>query len=214
MSVGLPATLARVASDRGDGVGRADGPVERPPDQRSPLTSTSEGLFHRIRTGEWPVLKIDLSEAYANVRSRARTLRRRRIISSVLAGLVLTSLASVLGVYYVSSIPLPDALRLPATTTVYYSDGTTVMARLGSQRRVLVRGETLPRYVGQAVVAAEDPAYWLGSGTVISRQYARAATELQGSSAAVQARLLVMAWKRACSAIVRPFEAATWRMVA
>ena len=37
--------------------------------------------------------------------------------------LVLASLATVVGVYYVSSVPLPDALRLPATTTVYYSDG-------------------------------------------------------------------------------------------
>ena len=42
---------------------------EKPP--RGSLTSTGEGLFHRIRTGEWPVVKIDLSEAYANVRRRA-----------------------------------------------------------------------------------------------------------------------------------------------
>ena len=55
---------------------------------KSGPSSTSEGLFHRIRTGEWPALKIDLSEAYANVRKRARQLRRRRIISAVLVGVV------------------------------------------------------------------------------------------------------------------------------
>lgn len=156
---------------------------------------TGEGLFARIRTGEWPIVKIDLTEAYANVRSRAKTLRRRRVISSVLAAVVLVALSTVLGLYYVATIPLPDALQLPATTTVYYSDGSTVMARLGSQRRILVLGETLPTYVGQAVVAAEDPAYWLGTGTVISRQYARAATSVDGGSTAGQARLLVMSWK-------------------
>src|SRR5690349_21855877 len=131
-----------------DGEGRAAD--ERPPPKPNPLTSTAEGLFARIRTGEWPVVRIDLSEAYANVRRRANTLRRRRIISSTIAGVVLASLATVLGVYYVSRIPLPDALSLPATTTVYYSDGTTVMARLGTQRRVLVQIDTLPEYVGQA----------------------------------------------------------------
>jgi membrane peptidoglycan carboxypeptidase len=158
-------------------------------------TVTGEGLFARIRTGEWPIVKIDLTEAYANVRSRAKTLRRRRIISSVLATAVLVALGTVLGTYYVSAIPLPAAVDLPATTTVYYADGTTVMARLGTQRRILVPGETLPSYVGRAVVAAEDPAYWLGSGTLISRQYARAATSVDGSSTGGQARLLVMSWK-------------------
>ena len=151
------------------------------------------------RTGEWPVIKFDLSaslaEAYANVRRRDRQLRRRRIISGTLAAVVLAGVFSVVGVYYVSSIPLPDALSLPATTTVYYSDGTTVMARLGSQNRSLVRIETLPAYVAQAVIAAEDPTYWLDSTTLLSRQYARAAGGIQNSSPAAQARLLVMTWK-------------------
>ncbi len=176
-----------------DGGGRRTGRPDRPPG------GTGDGLFARLRTGEWPVVKIDLSEAYANVRRRATTLRRRRIISAVLATVVFAGLATVLGVYYVSAIPLPDQLSLPATTTVYYSDGTTVMARLGSQRRIIVPASTLPPYVGQAVVAAEDPAYWLGTGTLISRQYARAATAVSGGtgadSTAAQARLLVLSWK-------------------
>src|SRR5258705_13635287 len=74
---------------------------------------TGEGLFARIRTGEGPIVKIDLTEAYANVRSRAKTLRRRRVASAVLAAVVLGALSTVLGLYYVATIPLPDALRLP-----------------------------------------------------------------------------------------------------
>jgi membrane peptidoglycan carboxypeptidase len=140
-------------------------------------------------------VRIDLSEAYANVRRRGQQLRRRRIMSGALAAVVLAGVFSVVGVYYVSSIPLPDALSLPATTTVYYADGRTVMARLGSQNRSLVAITTLPDYVGEAVVAAEDPAYWFDSGTLLSRQYARAATNLDQGSPAAQARLLVMTWK-------------------
>jgi membrane peptidoglycan carboxypeptidase len=177
-----------VAKDKGDS-SDADKPS---------LTSTGEGLFHRIRTGEWPVLKIDLSDAYANVRRRATTLRRRRIITGVVAGVMLLGLGTVLGTYYVSEIPLPSQLSLPATTKVYYSDGATVMASLGSQRRTVVPTETLPPYIGQAVVAAEDPQYWTTSGTLISRQYARAATIVGGGSAdstTDQAKLLVLTWK-------------------
>jgi membrane peptidoglycan carboxypeptidase len=171
---------------------KGGGPPEQP-------AGAGDGLFARIRTGEWPIVKIDLSEAYANVRRRATTLRRRRIISAVMATVVMVGLFTVLGLYYVSAIPLPDQLALPATTTVYYSDGTTVMARLGTQRRIIVSARTLPPYVAQAVVAAEDPTYWLNSGTLISRQYARAAAAAGGGSGgdspATQARLLVLSWK-------------------
>lgn len=147
-------------------------------------------------TGENRVVsRIDLSEAYAAVRRRGKALRRRRIISSVLAGAVLASVFTVIGVYYVSSVPLPDALSLPATTTVYYSDGRTVMARLGSQNRIFVDTRILPPYVGWAVVAAEDPGFWRNSTTLISRQYARAATGVDDSTFAGETRLIVMSLK-------------------
>jgi membrane peptidoglycan carboxypeptidase len=146
------------------------------------------------RTGPF-IGRIDLSEAYAAVRRRAEALRRRRIITSVVAAAVLAGVFTVVGVYYVSTIPLPDALSLPATTTVYYSDGRTVMARLGTQNRAIVDVDALSDYVPAAVVAAEDPEFWTGSGTLISRQYARVATGLDPASAMDQARALVMAWK-------------------
>ena len=52
------------------------------------------------------------------------------------------------------------------------------MARLGSQRRVLVDVNQVPVYVRDAVLAAVDPTYFEDSSTVISRQYARAASGL------------------------------------
>jgi len=139
--------------------------------------------------------RIDLSEAYAAVRRRAKDLRRRRIVTSIVAAVVLTGVFTVVGVYYVSTIPLPDALSLPATTTVYYSDGRTVMARLGTQHRAIVDLDALSEHVPAAIVAAEDPEFWTASGTLISRQYARVATDLDPASATDQARALVMAWR-------------------
>jgi membrane peptidoglycan carboxypeptidase len=139
--------------------------------------------------------RIDLSEAYAAVRHRAKALRRRRIVTSIVAAAVLSGVFTVVGVYYISTIPLPDALSLPATTTVYYADGRTVMARLGTQNRAIVDIDSLSEYVPAAVVAAEDPEFWSASGTLISRQYARVAAGLDPASATGQARALVMAWK-------------------
>src|ERR1700755_113939 len=104
-------------------------------------------------TAELPLVgRIDLTEAYAAIRRRGTALRRRRIISSVLAGVLLATVFSVVGVYYLTDIPLPDALSLPATTTVYYADGVTVMARLGTQNRIAVDLASLPAYVPAAVV--------------------------------------------------------------
>jgi membrane peptidoglycan carboxypeptidase len=146
-------------------------------------------------TGEFPVVRIDLSDAYTALRRRGTALRRRRIISSVLAATILAGVFSVVGVYYVSSVPLPDALSLPETTTVYYADGTTVMARLGSRNRVPVTLAALPNYVGQAVVAAEDPGFWGDTGARITRVYARAATDMNDSTLSSKARAQIMAWK-------------------
>ncbi len=147
-------------------------------------------------TAELPIVgRIDLSEAYAAVRRRGSALRRRRIISSILAGVVLAGVFTIVGVYYVTDIPLPDALRLPETTTVYYSDGVTVMARLGDENRIIVDPTTLPDYVPAAVVAAEDPGFYDDNGTTISRQYVRVAAGLDHNSLSGQARELVLASK-------------------
>ena len=139
--------------------------------------------------------RIDLTEAYAAVRRRAKQLRRRRIISSIMAVVVLAGVFSIVGAYYVSTIPLPEAVSLPETTTVYYSDGTTVMARLGEQNRVPVRLSGLPEVVPAAVVAAVDPGFWEDSATLISRQYARLAAGVDTSGLGGKARVVVMAWK-------------------
>lgn len=142
-----------------------------------------------------PNLAQVLAEAHAAVQRRGRSLRRRRIAASLLAGLVLCSMAIVVVTYYVNAIRPPDALAMPETTTVYYSDGTTVMARLGSQSRILVDIRTLPAYVPAAVVAAEDPLFWGGSATLISQQYVRLASGIDASTPMGRAKAAIMSWR-------------------
>jgi membrane peptidoglycan carboxypeptidase len=147
-------------------------------------------------TRELPFLgRIDLSEAYAAVRRRGDALRRRRLISSIVAAVVLIGVFTIVGVYDLTDIPLPDALALPQITTVYYADGTTVMARLGTQNRVSVDAAALPGYVRDAVVAAEDPGFFDDHTTTISRQYVRVAAHLNVQTLSGQARELVLASK-------------------
>jgi membrane peptidoglycan carboxypeptidase len=147
-------------------------------------------------TRELPFVgKIDLAEAYAAVRRRGDALRRRRIVSSIVAGVVLAGVFTIIGVYYLTDIPLPDSLSLPQTTTVYYSDGLTVMARLGTQNRIDVDLATLPAYVPDAIIAAEDPGFYRDNGTTISRQYVRVAAGLDVDTLSGQARELVLASK-------------------
>src|SRR4051794_4776432 len=140
-----------------DGAGPAEEPDE-PPVRRLPDYPTGE---QRI------IMRIDLSEAYASVRRRGKALRRRRIISTVLATVVLSAVFSVVGVYFVNSIPLPDGFNLPSTTTVYYSDGKTVMARLGSQRRGMGNIPGPPRFIPSAALAPPDPRVFSHSSSLI-----------------------------------------------
>ena len=146
-------------------------------------------------TAEMPVLRIDLSDAYDSLRQRSKALRRRRWITTGLAAVILATVFSVAGLYYVSNIPLPDAIAFPATTTVYYSDGTTVMARLGAQNRIPVKLAELPSYVSDAVVAAVDAGFWTDHASKISREYARLATGLKDTTYVGRGRALVLGMK-------------------
>ena len=138
---------------------------------------------------------VDLAEAYAAVRRRARQVWRRRILGGTATVLLLSGASLAAGVAWVRGIPTPEPVAVTETTTVYFSDGKTVMARLGEQNRTVVDLVDLPAHVPAAVVAAVDPGFWDGSGTNIARQYARFTSDDDLSGLTGQARVLVMANK-------------------
>ncbi len=119
--------------------------------------------------------------------------------------------------YFVDAIPLPEQLALPDSTTVYFADGTTTMATLGTENRTILEYDEMNDAVKQAIVAAEDRAFWTHPGvdlssvlraawnnatggptqgaSTITQQYARIAADLGEISYARKAREAMLAWK-------------------
>ncbi|MGN9893452.1 transglycosylase domain-containing protein [Micromonospora sp. L31] len=147
----------------------------------------------------------------------ARKRRRRRllIVLAVLALLAGTGLTA--GAYYVDSVPTPSDLELPESTTVYFADGRTPMAKLGTENRTIVPYGEMNDAAKQAIVATEDRTFWTNEGidfsgvlraawsnvtggqrqgaSTITQQYARVAADLKGVSYSRKLREAVIAWK-------------------
>ncbi len=90
--------------------------------------------------------------------------RRRRIIASLAVLIMLTGIGVITGVYYTSSVTLPADVPIQQSTTIYYSDGKTVLAKLGEQNRQILQDNQIPPVVKQAVTAAEDATFYTNEG--------------------------------------------------
>src|SRR5215475_582084 len=90
--------------------------------------------------------------------------RIRRIIAALAILIMLTGIGVITGVYYTSTITLPADVPLQQSTTLYYSDGKTVMARIGDENRTILADNQIPPIVKQAVTAAEDVTFYSNSG--------------------------------------------------
>lgn len=78
--------------------------------------------------------------------------------------LFLTGCATILGMYFSLGIPEPDELALAQKTTVYYNDGKTGMGDIYEYDRTPVQLDTLPKYIGESVIASEDRTFYTNSG--------------------------------------------------
>jgi hypothetical protein len=63
--------------------------------------------------------------------------------AAVAVFVVLAGAGVVVGGYYVDSVPAPDQLSLPESTMVYFADGRTPMAKLGTENRTILRYEDM-----------------------------------------------------------------------
>jgi membrane peptidoglycan carboxypeptidase len=145
-------------------------------------------------------------------------ISNHKILSAAIAlVLVLTGLGGVYVGYLFSSVPTPEELSLPEATTVYYADGSTPMAKLGSENRTLLSYDQMNDAVREAIVAAEDQTFWTNEGidfkgvlraawnnftggelqgaSTITQQYARVAADLSGVTYSRKLKEAVMAWK-------------------
>ena len=97
---------------------------------------------------------------------RWKYLLRRFGIGALAAGLAV-GVIGFLGLfirYQMLDVPPPSAFALQQASTIYYADGTTVMGRLGQADRQIVPFDTLPPYVPEAFVAAEDRSFYSNPG--------------------------------------------------
>lgn len=95
--------------------------------------------------------------------SKPKHRRKKRTIAALsLAALVLATTVSVVGSVFYANVDLPEELddALSQGSTVYYSDGTTVMGELAAERRTSVALDEIADDVEHAVVAAEDANFY------------------------------------------------------
>jgi len=95
---------------------------------------------------------------------KQRRNRRLKIAGGLLAGM-LVLLGVFVGVVYASTdVPSPDSITTAQTTRVYYSDGTTEMARLGDENRTNVPLAQISEPARNAVLAAENRSFYTDPG--------------------------------------------------
>ena len=98
-----------------------------------------------------------------------------------LAGFVL--LGVFVGVVYAATdVPSPESITSQQTTILYYSDGVTEMARLGSTNRINVPLEQVSEPARRAVLAAENRSFYSDPGISISGIARAAWNNLTGGS--------------------------------
>jgi membrane peptidoglycan carboxypeptidase len=149
--------------------------------------------------------------------AKPRLRRRDKVLAWLAVALLLSGFGIAAGTFYVDSVTPPDQLPLPESTTVYYADGRTPMAKLGTENRTILKFDEMNDAVKDAVVAAEDQSFWSNEGidlggivraawnnvtggatqgaSTITQQYARIAADLKGVTYSRKLREAVMAWK-------------------
>jgi membrane peptidoglycan carboxypeptidase len=187
----------------------------------APAMSPSEGFIDGPGgpPGDLPPGRGGRSGAGGGRSTTARAKKRRRrniVIASIAAFIMIAGIGMVSGTYYFDKVALPDDIAMSQSTTIYYSDGTTPMGRIGENRTV-VPIDKIPLDVRHAVVAAEDNTFYTNDGvdykgvvraawnnvtggdrqgaSTISQQYARHWAELEGVTYARKLREAVIALK-------------------
>src|SRR5262249_48824085 len=91
-------------------------------------------------------------------------VRRQRRLMAVFAGVLMGRGVLVIGgTYFVDGVKTSDQLTFPATTTVYYSDGSPV-SKLGEETRYELSYDEMNDAVLKTVVASEDQTFWTNDG--------------------------------------------------
>ena len=91
---------------------------------------------------------------------RDRPLWMRRLVVFGSLGTFLLIVAGCAILYAATKVPLPDSIKTDQSSIIYFSDGTTQLARLGTENRTDVSLSEVSKPAQQAVLAAEDKNFY------------------------------------------------------
>jgi membrane peptidoglycan carboxypeptidase len=97
-------------------------------------------------------------------RRRPRLRKVMKIGGLAVAVLILLGIATVGLIYVRTDVPDPNALPTNQIATIYYGDGKTVLAKVGSQNRSDVKLSQVPESVRYSVLAAENRSFYTDPG--------------------------------------------------
>ena len=128
-------------------------------------------------------------------KSSKKIITKDTILSILLiGGIALISFMLIFLLYIIITSPDFDKEKLYSkeSSVLYYNDGTTELARLGTHDRVLVTYNDLPQVLVDAIVATEDSRFFQHSGLDVARFMKASAGQLLGNSSAGGASTLTM----------------------
>jgi membrane peptidoglycan carboxypeptidase len=111
---------------------------------------------------------------------RRRILRRLGVTGTWALGIIAVVMVTAVALFYtLSDVPRPESLPLPQVATFLYSDGS-VMARIGTENRTIVKLEDVPEQVRWDILAAEDRGFYKDPGVSIKGTLRAAITDVTG----------------------------------
>ncbi|MGX7677211.1 transglycosylase domain-containing protein [Plantactinospora sp. DSM 117369] len=99
--------------------------------------------------------------------AQKRAKKRKRVNMLIAAFAVFIMLAGggvVAATWYSTSVPMPNQLPLPLSTTIYAADKKNFIAKLGDENRQIVTIKQIPVHVQRAVASAEDRNFYTHDG--------------------------------------------------
>jgi membrane peptidoglycan carboxypeptidase len=113
---------------------------------------------------------------------KQRRRRRIKIALGAIAGLVVL-LGVFVGVVYASvSVPDPATVQASQSSTIFYADGTTPMAKLGTENRTNVTLAQVSKPARYAILAAENRSFYSDPGISFTGIVRAAWNDVRGSS--------------------------------
>ncbi|MGH3266229.1 MAG: transglycosylase domain-containing protein, partial [Trebonia sp.] len=109
-----------------------------------------------------------------------RLLRRFGVFGTwILALLTVVTVTAVALFYVLSDVPRPESLPLPQVATITYADGS-VLARIGTVDRTIVKLDQVPEQVRYDIIAAEDRNFYSEPGVSVKGTIRAALSDVTG----------------------------------